>query len=95
MDRLAPSVDRAFRSALSGDFDSIDALIAREKALLTPYDRLNHLQAEQRAYALAWGMMPARSKEDARWIKAHHEKHAAAAKCLRRRIDRLVKRGVL
>lgn len=82
MDRLT---DSAFRSALSGDFD--------------PLDRLHRLEALERGLAHFHAICVVQSSRY--WPKVMRDRaaaardlHNAAARCIRRRIDRLVKRGV-
>lgn len=79
----AGQVDEAFRRILRNEDPFPD----------TEFDRLERLLAQHRGHAMVWGSMPARSREDARWIKGHHEYHRTACRALRRRIERLVKRG--
>lgn len=85
-DALTPGqVDAAFDRILRGYVEPTP----------TEYERLERLLAQHRGHAMVWGMMPARSREDARWIKAKLEPHRVACKALRKRIERLAKRGVI
>ncbi len=98
---LTPAAtDTAFRQALGGDFTSIDALIAREKALLTPYDRLRklfdyHMSAgmyQKEVLAQSSRYVSGAYRADAR---KRYERHRVAVRALLRRLGRIARRGEL
>jgi len=100
MDRItaAAQTDTAFRRAVAGDFASIDALIAREKSLLTPYDRLRSLFDYHVAAGMYQGQVLAQSSRyvgaEARAdAKVRYGYHRVAAKALQRRLGRIARRG--
>lgn len=107
MDRAstqAAATDGAFRQALTGDFAGFDAIIAEAVACRNSpaglWGRLHDKLAALRVAAMGDAEILAQSTKyvsgDYRAsVERRYEARRAACKCLRRRIDRLVKRGVL
>lgn len=107
MDRLsaeAAATDGAFRRAPAGDFGGMEEAIAWEKARRAAPDmlgeRLHRLEASYIA-RIQWDRQElAQSRKyvggDYRAsVERRYEANRTAAKCLRRRINRLVRKGVL
>ena len=107
MDRLsteAAATDGAFRQALTGDFTGFDRMVAEAVALRNSpaglWDRLHdklaslhaNLDVDRQILAQRTAYVSGEYRES---VRRRYELRRAAHKCLRRRIDRLVRKGKL